>query len=264
MDRHPHLVAARAGEAEPLEEEAREDVFGIRLYLDKAEKIRTYLDFIDRLGAISKEKYKKLYFCYNKKDEDILERQLNDIADAANVNIRKTKAFLNESKSDLDLLRTEVTQQTKSDFRIRETMHGIYSRRFVTTLRRFQSIQQKYRRKTEERVKRQFLLAKPEATQEELKLAKEGKINMYAAMDTEAAKTKLRRAEKRKEDMKEIETGIKQLAELYAELQTIIAAQDNVLVKIEDNFDTAIEYVDEARRTIQETSEQVPTGCFPC
>jgi t-SNARE complex subunit (syntaxin) len=153
-----------------------------------------------------------------------------------------------------------------AQYRIRTNMHGTLTRKFLDLMSEYQEVQTKYKNKYRERVERQYkignpnfgvilvslLLAKPEATQEEIDEALESgntQIFQKQILDMQhhaQAKEALIYIENRHRDIIRLEQSIKQLHQLFLDMAILVEAQGELIDQIEYNVSQSVAYTKQA------------------
>ncbi|KAK6528812.1 Plasma membrane t-SNARE, secretory vesicle fusion [Orbilia ellipsospora] len=145
---------------------------------------------------------------------------------------------------------------------------GVLQRTFETTLNRYQNVEVTYQKRIKERVARQYKIANPNATEEEIREVVNGtggeQIFAEATKNTRtgAARSALAEVRSRHNDIQKIERAMIELSELFEQMNQLVVEQQEVVdtieshaVKIEDDtshavkeLDTAIKSAEGARR----------------
>lgn len=139
-----------------------------------------------------------------------------------------------------------------AQFRIRNNMHGTLTRKFLDLMAEYQEVQTKFKNKFRERVERQYKIAKPNATQEEIDEALEsGNTQVFAKqiLDMERhtqAKEALLYIESRHRDIIRLEQSIQELHQLFLDMAILVEAQGELIDQIEYNVSQSVAYTKQA------------------
>lgn len=111
---------------------------------------------------------------------------------------------------------------------------------FKSSIRRYQAIEAAFRQKYKERAERQFRIVKPDATEEEVKAAIEddngSQIFSQALMNSNRvgqANAALNEVQNRHRDIQQIARTMNELAELFHDMEMMVAEQEPALEQIE-------------------------------
>jgi syntaxin 1A/syntaxin 1B/2/3 len=181
------------------------------------------------------------------KSSEELERLVNSTNEAANEIRNKLKSMDAENKK---------LKQGSAEFRIRISMHGTLTRKFLDLMAEYQEVQTKYKNKFREKVERQYRIAKPEATQQEIDDAFEsGKTEVFTEIILDqrhaAAKEALAYIENRHRDVLKLEQSIRELHQLFMDMAILVDAQAELIDQIEFNVSQSVAYAKKAVTELQ-------------
>ncbi|KNE65220.1 hypothetical protein AMAG_10868 [Allomyces macrogynus ATCC 38327] len=138
-----------------------------------------------------------------------------------------------------------------SDSRIRMSQHAVLMKKFTDVMTEFSDMQTKYKGKYKQRLQKQFLIVKPDASPEEVEkvVSGEGGASIFAqqimpgAQYMEARKA-LEDIQERHQDILKIEKSILELQQLFVDMSVLVAQQGELLNQIDSNVTKAVEYTE--------------------
>lgn len=170
-------------------------------------------------------------------------------------------------KEALDGMREDVAYakenfQNEPEWRV---IVGIYSAlmiRFREVLRAFQEAQLDYKNSTQDKIRRQIAIVKPDADDaevNELVNDPEATSKLLNEQITGTAHAKIRNAvddiERKYQDILKLEKGVEEVYQLFLDLGTLIQAQGEILDSILTNMEEARDYVKKANVNFKEAKE---------
>lgn len=171
----------------------------------------------------------------------------------------------NQVRSDLKSMAAttaEVKGNAKKgggDLRLRETRHELLTRRYMQTIKALQRIQETYKHKYDEQIERQYLIVNPKATDAELAQLKSNpeaaRAQLFSMTAREGAKQDLEAMKDRFDDVKLIEKSIRELAQMFLDMESIVASQSDVINAMAYNVDATEEYTAEAKADLKSAVE---------
>ncbi|KAJ3176319.1 Syntaxin-1A [Geranomyces variabilis] len=138
----------------------------------------------------------------------------------------------------------------ESDARIRISQHQSVTKKFLDVMQEYQGIQTKYQDKYKQRMQRQFLIVKPQATPGEIKQmmdGEQGPVFAQQMMNTGQrgeAKRALQDIQSRHADIIRIEQSIIELQQLFMDMAVLVSAQGEMLNNIETHVGNAVEHTE--------------------
>ena len=139
-----------------------------------------------------------------------------------------------------------------ADLRIRTNQVTQLSKKFMSIMSEYQSMQESYQAKYREQLKRQYKVVKPDASQEELDAitGADGSAIMSKQIFTVAnsadAKRLLEEVTERHEDIMIMEKSVIELHQLFQDLAILIDQQGNMVNSIEDQVESAAVHTEQA------------------
>ncbi|KAI9098746.1 t-SNARE [Phlyctochytrium arcticum] len=168
----------------------------------------------------------------------------------------KTNKLSGEVRQKLKAMDVENKTMAKkagqeSDARIRASQHGAITKKFLDVMNDYKSIQQKYQEKYKQRLQRQFLIVKPQATADEVEKMMDGQQGpVFAQQIMQSgqrgeAKRALQDIQDRHQDIMRIEQSIIELQQLFMDMAVLVQAQGEMLNQIEIHVSNAAEHTDQ-------------------
>lgn len=178
--------------------------------------------------------------------------------------IDNTNAMVTRSKQMLDAMEESNKKAEKDGVstmsRIRENQHRQLSRDFVDTIRKFQNVQNTYRDKFKDRIRREVKIVNPDATEDEVEAAVDsGGTQVFAdgilsEKHSEAALAYTMIQEQHR-DIIRIEQSLAELHSLFVDMAALVDMQGEVLNNIEKNVSKAVSYTEQGVKELQKASK---------
>ncbi|KAF3915868.1 Syntaxin-2 [Arthrobotrys entomopaga] len=118
---------------------------------------------------------------------------------------------------------------------------GVLQRSFEATLNRYRQVEVSYQGKIGERQRRQFKIANPDATEEELRAIATGSATTQVFADatkrsrTGAARSALAEVETRQQDIQRISKAMLELTQLFEQMNQLVVEQQEVVDTVESH-----------------------------
>jgi len=161
----------------------------------------------------------------------------------------KLKAMKSENES-----KEKEEDETKGgasvEVRLRSSQHSALSKKFVDVMSEYQRVQTQCKSRFKQRMERQYLIVKPEATPEEVNEAldsNQGQIfsQQFLATNQRAeAKKALKDIQDRHQEILKLEESLRELHQLFVDMQILVEAQGQMLNEIEKAVDNAVDYTE--------------------
>ncbi|KAF4614814.1 hypothetical protein D9613_002954 [Agrocybe pediades] len=148
----------------------------------------------------------------------------------------ETRALLQQLK---DRIRAMENTPSKQDAQLRNNRLAVLRTKFMEAIQDYQREEQESRAKAKQRVERQVLIVKPDATREEIAAAVEGGgQQIFAeALTTSTrygeSRAAYREVQERQEDIKRVERTLAELAQLFSDMAVMSEQQDAVINNVE-------------------------------
>ncbi|OMJ17426.1 Syntaxin-like protein psy1 [Smittium culicis] len=165
---------------------------------------------------------------------------------------RQVEHEIKQTKADLEYIQSVCNEpslsRTQSIARIGR--HQALSKNFASLITKYQQIKHEFYDKSKMRLKRQFLIAKPNATEEEIDDAIENQqannIFAQAVLNSNRsgeARRVLKDIEDRHKDILNIEKTINELATMFEQVSGMISEQQEMIDNIENGVEDANEQI---------------------
>jgi len=183
--------------------------------------------------------------------------EIQQLIDDTNKQITNVRAKLEEMKKQ-NTQYAQTKTATSTEIRIRTNMQGTLTQKFLELASEYQEVQTNYKNKYQEKIERQYKIAKPDATPEEIEEAIESgdssKVFANQILDShlhQQAKNALAYIEARHADIKRIEASIQQLHQLFVDMAVLVEAQGEMLNQIEYNVSQSVAYTASGVKELQ-------------
>jgi len=177
--------------------------------------------------------------------------EVNDMVEAQVSDISRHLGIIKRAVKKIDEANESLDKQTQ-DYNIRVSQTATVRKRFMDTAKRYQEVQQKHRQIFHERLVREYKIAHPDATSEEVEEALAGdNVNVFADQVLHStrygeAKNVLMAVQERHEDVKRIEKTILELNSLFQEMAIAVEQQGELINSIEHSVTNAALFTEEA------------------
>lgn len=189
------------------------------------------------------------------KMKEELEQSMADVTRCAN-RVKQSLKGMQKTITDQE----SANQGNFADIRIKKCQHAALSREFVEVMTEYNKIQNDYRDRCKNRIKRQLEITNTEKpyTDEEIEEMIESKnpaiFTQGIITDSQQAKQSLREIEARHNDIIKLETSIRELHEMFTDMAVLVQSQGEMIDNIEHNVEQAAEYV---QRAVVDTKKAV-------
>jgi len=223
-------------------------------YFDAVGEIKAALARIKENIKILQQKQGQALTAISSEQNSKSSQEIQNIIDVTNGLIQEVKAKLKHMEDD----NKEFSKKNKNsaETRIRQSMQQTLSKKFVDLMTEYQSAQQEYKSKYKERVERQFKIAKPDATQEEISQAMDSGTNDVFAQailsaSQAAAKNALLDIQERHKEIIKIEKSINELHQLFVDMAVLVESQGELIDQIEYNVQQSVNFTEKGVQELQ-------------
>ncbi|XP_042204730.1 syntaxin-1A-like isoform X2 [Homarus americanus] len=223
-------------------------------FFKEVEEVR---EMIDRINTnVDNVKKKHCEILSSSQPDEAVKQQLDDLmADIKTTSIKmKTKLKGLEEKTE-----TDDPENLSACQRIKKTQQATLSRLFVETMTEYNRIQTDYRDRCKGRIQRQLKITGRETTDEELEqMLESGNSEIFTQgiiMETKQARQRLADIEARHADIVKLEASIRELHDLFMDMNLLIESQGEMVNRIENHVQQAQEYVEEAKKETNEAQK---------
>ncbi|XP_077533964.1 syntaxin-like isoform X1 [Haemaphysalis longicornis] len=179
------------------------------------------------------------------------------------------KRMANKVRMKLKLIQQNIDQEDQlvgnrsAELRIRKTQHSTLSRKFVEVMTEYNKIQNDYRERCKDRIRRQLEITGKVTTDEEIEeMLESGNPAIFTqgiVMETQKAKQTLAEIEARHHDIIKLEKSIRELHDMFMDMAMLVESQGEMVDRIEYHVKNAAAYVDtatqETRRAVRYQSK---------
>lgn len=219
--------------------------------------IKTAMSNVRRNIKLVEEKYVQSLTSVNIDQGNKQGNEVQQLIDNTNKLVQDVRTMLDSMKKKNQQF--DAKGGTSTEKRIRTNMHGTLTQKFLELVQEYQEVQTNYKNKYQEKIERQYKVAKPDATQAEIEEAIESgdssKVFATQILDShlhQQAKNALAYIETRHADIKKIEASIQQLHQLFVDMAILVDAQGEMLNQIEYNVSQSVDYVSKGNEQLQQ------------
>ncbi|KAI9216857.1 t-SNARE [Blastocladiella britannica] len=155
----------------------------------------------------------------------------------------------------------EKKNPNSSDARIRASQHAVLVKKFTDTMTEYNEVQNKFKGKYKQRLQKQFLIVKPDASPDEVEkvVNGEGGAAIFAQQIMPGAqymeaKQALQDIQERHQDIIKIEKSILELHQLFVDMSVLVAQQGELLNQIDSHVSKAVEYTEQGVEELKEAN----------
>jgi len=188
--------------------------------------------------------------------------EMERLIDATNKSASDVRNKLKEMDAENKQLSSKDKGQEPAKIRIRQNMHATLTKKFLELMSQYQEVQTKFKNKYRERVERQYLIVKPDATSEEIdQIMDSGEAQAIFArqiLDLERhakAKDALAYIENRHRDILKLEQSINELHKLFVDMAILIETQGEMIDQIEANIEASVGFTGKAVEELQKANK---------
>ncbi|XP_047142517.1 syntaxin-1A isoform X1 [Hydra vulgaris] len=177
-----------------------------------------------------------------KEEMEQLMAEIQQNANRIKVNLKNMEKSIKDQES--------ANMGNFADIRIKKCQHSALSREFVEAMTEYNNIQNDYRDRCKNRIKRQLHIAGRTVEDDELEeMIESGNPTIFTQgiiIETQQAKQSLREIEARHNDIIKLENSIKELHEMFTDMALLVQSQGEMIDRIEHNVEQAAEFVQKA------------------
>ncbi|KAI8899024.1 t-SNARE [Globomyces pollinis-pini] len=223
----------------PTKPEADMNLFFEEL-ADMKSQIASIRNSVDEIRAIHD---KALNSVTSEKQSAEISKELEAAMDKTN---QQCTAIRNKLK-EMDVINKQLKKKDPNgnDVTIRISQHGVLTSSFLEVMTEYKKIQEGYQNKFKDRMQRQALIVKPNATKEEIEKMMDGEGQMFAKQIVNSsqrveAKKALEDIQNKHREVQRIEKSILELGQLFADMAVLVQAQGEVIDQIAVHIDNAV------------------------
>jgi len=171
-------------------------------------------------------------------------QSINAIDDRNHVEPDRIEAVTNETHALMQDLKGRIRNMESATTRqdaLRNNRIALLRTKFVEAIQDYQREEQESRAKSKQRVERQLLIVKPDATPQEVAAAIDGGGGQQIFAQALTLSTRYgesraayREVQERQEDLKRVERTLAELAQLFSEMGTLVEQQDAAIKNVEN------------------------------
>ncbi|KAJ2804877.1 hypothetical protein H4R20_002328 [Coemansia guatemalensis] len=224
-------------------------------------KFFSLLDSAKAQMEIIDENIKQIAYWHEQALEATSEHKYHQIIFDRDNLVSETNGLISEVKQSLDTLAQTVDDPSipKSQRIAQATRQQSLAKKFSEQLQRYHQMEYQYSKRNRERLARQYRIARPDATEEEVTKAidndQAGQVFAQSVMSSNRqheARRVLRDVEERQADIKKIEQTISKLAEMFVEVSEMVNRQQEAIDTIESAVEETHGHVESAQKEVKQ------------
>ena len=223
----------------------------MREFFEQVEQVKNGIKKISQNATDLDKVHRQALTAVNPTDIAVYTKKAENIMEENKVAVRSTRKLLKDmERANVELMAAQP--KGSADIRMRTCQYSQLAKRLVQVMNSFQSVQVNYKTKQRQQLQRQYLIVKPQASQEELdKLvdSEDGQemLSQVFSMSTKAeARKTLAELQERHQDIMMIEKSILELHQLFVDMSVLVEQQGDLIDQIECHVGQAAEYTGEA------------------
>jgi len=243
------------------DDEEEEDEF-MKDFFREVKEVKQGMSVIRRNIRTIEETWSNSLHSVNADEGKRNSEQLEVIVDSTNLAASEVRNKLKDmDEQNKAMVKSNPKVKGSAQWRIRTNTHGSLTRKFMDLMQEYQELQTIFKNKFKERVERQYKIAKPDATQEEIEEALEsGDTEIFAQQILETkrhskAKDALAYVEAKHRDILRLEQSIKELHQLFLDMAILVESQGELINQIEYNVSSSVEYTKEAVEELKKANK---------
>eukprot|EP01112_Ceratiomyxa_fruticulosa_P016039 TRINITY_DN4812_c0_g1_i2.p1 TRINITY_DN4812_c0_g1~~TRINITY_DN4812_c0_g1_i2.p1 ORF type:complete len:321 (+),score=72.96 TRINITY_DN4812_c0_g1_i2:271-1233(+) len=166
-----------------------------------------------------------------------------------------TNSIAKDIKTRLDRMQTTIDGLQKSnpsnpaELKIRTNQKNALSSKFQELVLEYQTLQSNYKDKVKEKIRRQYLITRPDASEKEIESVVNetdgANIFLDQIVQTQATRDAVQYITDRRRDIAKLEKSIRELHQLFTDMTILVDQQGELLNHIEYNVSTSEAYAEQ-------------------
>ncbi|ORZ40644.1 t-SNARE [Catenaria anguillulae PL171] len=232
----------------------------MKQFFDEVSNLRGAVNTIKKYITDIEETHQKALTAVSEEQGQDHAKAIDGFMDQVNMQsgvIRKKLKEMEAANKDF-----ESKNPNSSDARIRVSQHAVLVKKFTDTMTEYNEIQTKYKGKYKQRLQKQYLIVKPDATPEEVEkvVSGEGGAAIFAQQIMPGAqymeaKQALQDIQERHQDIVKIEKSILELQQLFIDMSVLVAQQGELLNQIDSHVTKAVEYTEQGVEEMKQANK---------
>lgn len=222
----------------------------MKRFFQDVNEIEGYLNEIKISIKAVEKNHNNIIFSDPEKEKKI-KSELDELMDSIRRMSNKTRTKLKLMEQNIENDKTNVFT---AKFRIRQTQLNALSWQFVDIMTDYNKIQTEYKKKCEDRIKKQLKITGQEINDEQLQdmleMENPAIFTQDIVMETKKAQETVADINARHADIMKLEKNIKELHEMFMDMAMMIENQGEIIDRIEYNVQNTAEYAEKAKEEI--------------
>lgn len=127
---------------------------------------------------------------------------------------------------------------------------GKVNRRLKSTFQKYQQVERIFRQESEKQIARQYRIVRPDASDSDVSEAIENNVKIFSSALTQSGRLGevnivAEEVSRRHDGIRKIEEHIRELVQLFQDLETLVAEQEHAVTKIEQREDETVRNIAE-------------------
>mmetsp|Transcript_21202 Transcript_21202/g.35092 ORF Transcript_21202/g.35092 Transcript_21202/m.35092 type:complete len:310 (+) Transcript_21202:246-1175(+) len=232
------------------------------IFFAAVEQIKNEITQVQRATANIQKINEEAQKATTTEKEQELSKKLRSTIDKTNKQAKAAKNLLGELKHENEQLKKQK-EVTTSDLRVRENLLNTLTRKFIDEMKAYQAAQQQYKTDIQNKMKRQVLVVKPDATDQEVEeiMKSEGgrdalyKQTILAGGVNDEITTVTAKVAGKYQDVKTLEQSVAELHQMFLDFALLVEQQGELLNNIEHQVRQAADHVEEANKDVHQSIE---------
>ncbi|KAI9025528.1 t-SNARE [Hyaloraphidium curvatum] len=202
---------------------------------------------------------------------DELSTEMENLMNRISVTANQVRLIL--KKIDSETKAAAKVEKDSTNQRVRQTQQAAITKKFLEYMTQYKEVEEKYQDKYKNRLRKEVLVVRPNATEEEVAEAlQQGTASIFAqqtlkgSRQTDDARMALHSIQARHNDILRIEKTVIELQQLFMDMAVLVAAQDDAIIEIGQNVQKTVEYtekgVDELRKARKKQKKSRKMMCL--
>lgn len=192
--------------------------------------------YITTISSVSNEKIQKA------------SNQLDTLLEITNSIAKDIKTRLDKMQLTIDTLQKN-NPSNPADLKIRANQKNVLSNKFQELILEYQGIQNNYKEKVKEKIRRQYKITRPDASEKEVDLVVNetdgSNVFLDQIVQTQATRDAVQYINDRRKDIAKLEKSIRELHQLFTDMTIIVDQQGEILNNVEFNALNSEAYVEQ-------------------
>lgn len=166
-----------------------------------------------------------------------------------------TGELISELRLRIKQLQAAADVGTPQEVSVKRAQHSGLTKKLMDVAKGYQEVQIRFKEQYKDRIKREYRVTKPKATEEEIEEAILANTNVFASQMATQQVAKHKRAyediNQRHQEILKIEKGVTELYDLFIEMQSMLEVQQEAINVIDNNVTEAVSGIEVGNKEMQ-------------